>query len=73
MESTTCPKPETDDARLLTLDQVADLLQVSRRTVDRLISAGDLPCPLKVGRSSRLSVDEVKAYLESLKLQRRHS
>src|SRR5215467_2424337 len=36
-------------ASLLTLDEVADVLHVSTRTVGRLVAAGDLPA-VRVGR-----------------------
>lgn len=57
--------------RLLTLGKVADTLGVNKRTVYRLIAKGDLPQPLKVGHSVRLSVSDVTEYFERLKLQRR--
>ena len=56
--------------RLLTLGKVADTLGVNKRTVYRLIAKGDLPQPLKVGHSVRLSVSDVTEYFERLKLQR---
>jgi len=62
---------DTVSERLITLDKVAELLSVTKRTVYRLIAKGDLPQPLKVGHSVRLSVSDVAEYFERLKLQRR--
>ena len=57
--------------RLLTLEKVAETLGVNKRTVYRLIAKKELPQPFKVGHSVRLSVSDVTAYFERLKLQRR--
>ena len=51
----------TDD-RFLTVSEVAELMRVSTMTVYRLIKAGDLRAA-RVGRSYRLRVVEVDAYL----------
>ena len=56
--------------RLLDLEAVRELLSVSRREVYRLISRGDLPAPVKIGRSSKLPESEVAAYIEKLKAAR---
>jgi excisionase family DNA binding protein len=50
------------EARLLTVNEVADLLRVSRMTVYRLIHEGDMAA-LRVGRSYRLREDDVNSYL----------
>jgi len=65
-------KAESDavSERLISLDTVAEYLSVTKRTVYRLIAKGDLPQPLKVGHSVRLSVSDVTEYFERLKLQR---
>jgi len=55
--------------RLLTLEQASQLLSISKRTLERLISSGDFPRPLKLGRSSRVSVDDVGAYLDRLRIR----
>lgn len=51
------------EARLLTVNEVADLLRVSRMTVYRLIKEGDIAA-LRVGRSYRLREDDVDDYLK---------
>jgi excisionase family DNA binding protein len=56
--------------QLLGLDKVAKLLDVSKREVQRLIAAHELPKPIKIGRLSKLTAGEVEAYIEKLKQQR---
>ena len=55
---------------LLTLPQAAHDLSVSRRTLERLISAGIFPTPVKIGRSSRVLREDIANYLEQLRHQR---
>ena len=59
-----------DAKQLLGLDKVAKLLDVSKRKVQRLIAAKELPAPLKIGRLSKLSFGDVAAYIEKLKNRR---
>jgi excisionase family DNA binding protein len=46
---------------LFTVDQVAESLQVSRRTVESLISSGQLRS-VTIGRSRRVSQDDLVAF-----------
>lgn len=55
---------------MMTLDQpfyrimeVADMLCVSRRTIERLIAAGEL-AKVKVGRTTLIPADRLSRYLE---------
>jgi excisionase family DNA binding protein len=50
---------------LLTLKQVAEWLQISDRTVHRLIAEGKLQ-GLKVGRQWRFEKAEIERYIDSL-------
>lgn len=50
---------------LLTLDQVARRLQLSRRTVERLIREGRIRA-LHVGRRVRVTDRELETYIASL-------
>ena len=50
--------------RMITVQEVADLMRVSSMTVYRLIKAGELPA-VRVGRSFRVSEPDVDAYLSS--------
>jgi len=53
------------DARLLTVDQVAELLQISRWSVYRLIWA-DVLHSVQIGRCRRVPKDALDAYLSQL-------
>jgi excisionase family DNA binding protein len=65
------PSSTYDRSRLLlTLPQAAHDLSISRRTLERLISAGIFPAPVKIGRSSRIPREDLAAYLEKLCLER---
>lgn len=55
---------------LLTLNQAAQTMAISKRTLERLIAGGVFPMPLKIGRSSRVSRDDIASYLEQLRRQR---
>ena len=55
---------------LITLNQAALALSISRRTLERLIAGGVFPVPLKIGRSSRVPRDDIANYLEQLRRQR---
>ena len=46
----------------MTVNEVADLLRVSRMTVYRLIKTGELPA-LRVGKSYRLREQDIHSYL----------
>ncbi len=56
--------------RLLKLDEVGEILAVSRRTVHRLIASGELPHPVKVGSGSRMPMLDVLKFTERLKRER---
>jgi excisionase family DNA binding protein len=56
--------------RLLGLDKVAKLLDVSKREVQRLIAANELPAPIKIGRLSKLTLGDVEAFIHRLKQKR---
>ncbi len=58
------------DEGLLGLNRVAQMLDISEREVYRLIAAGELPKPVKIGRLSKLPVSDVVAYIERLKIAR---
>ncbi|QCB92822.1 helix-turn-helix domain-containing protein [Cellulomonas shaoxiangyii] len=53
-----------DRVRFLTVNEVADLMRVSRMTVYRLVHSGELPA-VRVGRSFRVPQDALDAYLRS--------
>jgi len=61
-------QPQTD--QLLTLDQVAARLAVSRRTLYRMIAANEFPTPVRVGGSRRVVASELIEFLDCLKQRR---
>lgn len=62
--------PDGTEVSVLTLDQVAARLQVSRRTVNNLIRDGRIR-PVRIGRSPRVTERELAAFLASLERPRR--
>ncbi len=57
------PKPERPAApRLLTIRDVAERLQVSGRTIHRVVANGDLTV-IRIGRAVRVSEEALKAFL----------
>ena len=65
MTSEDPPPPDRLNARLLTVDQVAEVLQISRWTVYRLIWANDLRS-VQIGRCRRIPRKALDAYLARL-------
>ena len=63
-----CPPPMDDNAqplRLLTTHETAELLQVSKRTLQRMINRKDLPA-FKVGGQWRIYETALAKWLEGL-------
>ena len=58
------PKPDGQSPALLSAESLAQMIQVSVRTVWRLRSSGKLPRPVKVGGSIRWRADEVQNWIE---------
>lgn len=54
---------------LLGLDEAARCLALSKRTVQGLVYAGDLPS-VSIGRSRRIAVADLADYVERLRLDR---
>lgn len=52
--------------QLLTLQQVADRLQVSMSTVRRLVAAGKLKA-VRIGRNLRVRPEDLSKYIEEAK------
>jgi excisionase family DNA binding protein len=55
---------ELENIRLLTLSEAANLLQVSTRTLQRMIRNGDLPA-FKVGGQWRVRETQLRQWVES--------
>jgi excisionase family DNA binding protein len=57
------PQPDRPAApRLLTIKDVAERLQVSPRTIHRVVANGDLTV-IRIGRAVRVSEEALKAFL----------
>lgn len=52
--------------QLLTRADLSRLLQMSKRTISRMLSAGELPQPVRIGRSVRWRESDVAQYLDNL-------
>ncbi len=55
---------DISEVKFLTVAEVAAVMRVSKMTVYRLVHNGDLPA-VRVGRSFRVSEDDVNEYLKS--------
>lgn len=55
----------TVERMLLTIDEVAERLNVSKRHVDVLLAAGRLLAPIRLGRRKLWSADELSAYIRA--------
>lgn len=64
-----------DACVLLTVGQVAKLLQVSPRSVWRLRSAREIPEPVKIGGTVRWIAEELESWVASgcPRIEKRHS
>jgi prophage regulatory protein len=49
---------------LVNAEEVARMLDVSERTLWRLVSAGKVPTPVRIGRSTRWRLAEVRQWIE---------
>lgn len=63
--------PETEAVRLITKAQFAGRLQVTRRTIERLMMKGQLPPEIRFGRSIRWQEADVNAWIDALKVKPR--
>jgi len=50
---------------LITVEDVANLMQVSTRTIWRLLSAGKIPTPLRIGKSVRWRTNQIENWIEA--------
>ena len=56
------------EALLLTAEQAADVLNVSRTTIFKLMAGGELDS-LKIGRSRRIPAQSLERFVESLRAE----
>ena len=52
--------------QLLTIKDAAQRLAISTRTIHREIAAGRFPRPVKIGRSARVPLSALEAYVRRL-------
>jgi excisionase family DNA binding protein len=57
--------------RLLRVKEAADTLAISVRALYRLVANGQLPAPLKIGKSTRFPVSDIEHYIDALKSGRK--
>jgi prophage regulatory protein len=50
--------------QLINAEELAQLMQVSERTLWRLVSGGKVPQPVRIGRSTRWRLAEVKEWID---------
>jgi excisionase family DNA binding protein len=61
---------EEKNPRLISINEAAKILDVCPRTIFRLIASGQMPAPIKVGRSSKMIRKEVEDYIDKLITER---
>ena len=49
---------------LISAEELAKLMQVSERTLWRLLSAGKVPQPVRIGRNTRWRYAEIREWIE---------
>jgi excisionase family DNA binding protein len=52
-----------DEPLLIPAEQLAGLLNLSTRTVWRMLSAGQIPKPVRIGASVRWRLDQVREWI----------
>ncbi len=63
MTRTTDLRSTNEDVRLIAADQLAAMLDISTRTVWRLLSTGRMVQPIRIGGSVRWRLDEVREWI----------
>lgn len=58
-------RPESERL-LLTLNEAAERLAISKRTLEREISAGRFGRPVKIGRATRVLAVDIETYVRRL-------
>lgn len=60
------PQSENPERLLLCADGVAKVLSLSKRTIWRMVSAGELPAPVRIGRASRWRRSDLERFVDAL-------
>lgn len=53
---------------LLTMQQTADMLNISMRTLSELIKDNDFPNVIKIGRQNRFKISDITDYIEKMSI-----
>ena len=64
MQGNMAPEQNFSDVNFLTVQEVAELMRVSKMTVYRMVHAGELPA-VRFGRSYRVPQNAVEGYLKA--------
>ncbi len=66
------PKPPTptesaaiSHSKLISVQELSSMLGMSKRTVWRLLSAGQVPQPVRIGRNTRWRLDQIVQWIDS--------
>lgn len=59
------PRQAAHESLLITADEVATMIGISTRTLWRLLSAGKLPTPVRIGGSTRWQRDAIREWIRS--------
>lgn len=57
--------PTTHEPLLIPVEQLAEMLNLSTRTVWRMLAAGRIPEPVRIGGSVRWRLDLVREWVEA--------
>jgi len=55
---------KTQEPLLISAEQLAEMLQISTRTLWRLLSSGKLLTPVHIGGSTRWRLEQVRLWIE---------
>lgn len=63
-DSSEKPQDRMSEMFLITLEELAGILHLSPRTLQRKLSAGELPKPIRIGRSIRWQVTAIRKWIQ---------
>ena len=58
-------RPESLSSRMIDVREVATILKISTRSVWRLVSRGELPQPIRLGRNVRWRCSDIDRWIET--------
>lgn len=63
-DSSQKPRDRMSEFVLITLEELAEVLHLSSRTLQRKLSAGELPTPIRIGRSIRWQLAVIHKWIQ---------